>query len=66
MFLILRAISGMAISSKGQAIELKNFCKYRKDSVIGLKTEHPNGKVMVASVQAMCRTQTSYFQQPSR
>ena len=40
----------MASNSKGQAIELSTFCKYRKNEVIGSKTEKSNGKTMMVSI----------------
>ena len=40
----------MASNSKGQAIELSTFRKYRKHEVIGSKTEKSNGKTMMVSI----------------
>ena len=40
----------MASNSKGQAIELSTFHKYRKDEVIESKTEKLNGKTMMVLI----------------
>ena len=50
----------MASNSKGQAIELSTFRKYRKDELIGSKTEKSNGKTMMVLIWCkLCSKQKS-------
>ena len=54
----------MASNSKGQAIELSTFRKYRKDEVIGSKTEKSNGKTMMVLIWCkLCSKHKALFYQ---